>query len=112
MWLTNYVTQNSIKFPKAEKGKVMNSNADSVAVVSSGEHKQTKYCTPYGIVSRPPNGEYSVVLPLDDGEVSIGSVQSASNIEPGEIMLSSSGGASIMLKNNGKIFVNGEELKL
>ena len=30
-------------------------------------------------------------------------------LEPGEVMLYSAGGASIVLKNNGKVLINGRE---
>ncbi len=72
MWLMSYMTKNSIAPPNAVKGDVQGNDGSSV--VSSGEHKNLPICAPYGVLSIPPAGERAVVLPLDDGEVSIGSV--------------------------------------
>ena len=108
MWLMSYITKNSKSVPNAVKGSVSSVQSDGVSVISAGEHKQLKTCLPYGIVSVPPTGERAVVLPLDDGEVSIGVVQNSVALEEGEIMLFSKGGASITLKNDGKVYINGE----
>lgn len=109
MWLMNYITKNSITAPNAQKGNVTSANADNVAVVSSGEHKKLRNCMPYGIFSRAPVGEQAVVLPLDDGEVGIGVVAKNRAVEEGEVMLFSKGGASIVLKNDGRVLINGKE---
>ncbi|MCD8025629.1 MAG: hypothetical protein LUF33_01485 [Clostridiales bacterium] len=105
----SYITKNSMAPPNAVKGSVTNTQNDSLAVVASGEHKSLKPCLPYGIVSIPPIGERAVVLPLDDGEVSLGVIADGAGLEPGEVMLRSSGGAAIVLKNSGKVLINGEE---
>lgn len=110
MWLMNYITKNSITAPSAVKGGVKSSGHGTMAVVSSGEHKSLKSCLPYGVVSVPPTGECAVVLPLDDGEVSLGVIAKGQKLEEGEVMLFSKGGASIVLKNDGRVLVNGKEL--
>ncbi|MGN1432478.1 MAG: hypothetical protein ACI4XI_02135 [Ruminococcus sp.] len=112
MWLMNYITKNSLTSPSAVKGNVNKNDKDGTAVVSSGEHKRLKSCFPYGIISIPPTGERAVVLPLDDGEVGLGVIAGNVNLEEGELMLYSKGGASIVLKNDGKVLVNGQELSL
>ena len=68
-------------------------------------------CAPYGVLSIPPAGERAVVLPLDDGEVSIGVLAAAENLSEGEVMLRSSGGASIVLKNDGTVLINGRVIE-
>lgn len=110
MWLMNYITKNSLASPNAVKGNVNKNDKDGTAVVSSGEHKRLKSCFPYGIISVPPTGEHAVVLPLDDGEVNLGVIAESSNLNEGELMLYSKGGASIVLKNDGRVLVNGQEL--
>ena len=50
------------------------------------------------------------MLPLEDGEVCLGVIGSADGLEEGEIMLRSKGGASLVLKNDGRVLVNGREL--
>lgn len=112
MWLMNFITKNSIASPNAVKGNVKNAGSDSIAVASSGEHKKLKACMPYGVASVPPVGQKAVVLPLDDGEVNVGVITSGFDLEEGEVMLYSKGGASIVLKNNGNILVNGKVLSI
>lgn len=109
MWLMSYITKNSIGTPNAVKGNVSSANDEKLSVTSSGEHKKLRSCLPYGISSVPPIGECAVVLPLDDGEISLGVVTEKNNLLPGELMLYSKGGASIVLKNSGKVLINGKE---
>ncbi len=109
MWLTGYITKNSMSNKNAVKGNVSSSKNNRVSVESSCEHKQIKNCTPYGIVSVPPVGENAVVLPLEDGELNLGVIAKSHNLSEGEVMLFSKGGASIVLKNNGKVLINGKE---
>lgn len=110
MWLMNYITQNSMTAPSAVKGNVNKNDKDGIAVVSSGEHKKLKSCFPYGIISVPPTGERAIVLPLDDGEVGLGVIATNAELLEGELMLYSEGGASIVLKNDGRVLINGQEV--
>lgn len=108
MWLMNYITKNSISKPNAVKGSFSRGGSEGTAVVSSGEHKEVAQCLPYGVVSVPPNGENAVVLPLDDGEVMLGVIGQTTDLQPGELALVSKGGASVVLKNNGNVLINGK----
>ena len=107
MWLMNYITKNSITAPKAEKGGVK-SSGNTVSVDSSEEHREIKCCVPYGFASVVPVGESAVVLPLANGEVSLGVLAKNVELDEGEVMLSSKGGASIVLKNDGRVLINGK----
>lgn len=109
MWLMSYITKNSITSPNAVKGSVDGVKSDGLSVASSGEHKQLGSCLPYGIFSVPPVGQRAVVLPLDDGEISLGVLANSVTVEPGEIMLRSKGGATLVLKNDGRVIINGKE---
>lgn len=106
MWLLSCITKNSLAPLSAVKGNVYEKGT---AVASSGEHKSLRACLPYGIASIPPKNECAVVLPLDDGEVSLGVLADTEGLQEGELMLSSAGGASIVLKNNGTVLINGRE---
>ena len=110
MWLLNYIKKNSMTAPNAVKGNVNKNDKDGIAVSSSGEHKRLKTCFPYGVVSVPPTGQKAVVLPLEDGEVGLGVIAQNTELEEGELMLFSKGGASIVLKNNGQVLINGKEI--
>lgn len=109
MWLTRYITNNSIVSPEAFKGELNDSGTGGTAIDASGEHKALELCFPYGVVSVPPAGERAVVLPLDDGEVGLGVLKAATGLQEGELMLYSKGGASIVLKNDGRVLINGRE---
>lgn len=63
---------------------------------------------PYGFASVVPVGESAVVLPLANGEVSLGVLANNVELDEGEVMLSSKGGASIVLKNDGRVLINGK----
>lgn len=63
---------------------------------------------PYGFASVVPVGESAVVLPLANGEVSLGVLAKNVGLDEGEVMLSSKGGASIVLKNDGRVLINGK----
>ena len=107
MWLMNYITKNSITAPKAERGGVK-SSGNTVSVDSSEEHREIKCCVPYGFASVVPVGESAVVLQLANGEVSLGVLAKNVELDEGEVMLSSKGGASIVLKNDGRVLINGK----
>lgn len=109
MWLTGYITKNSMGTKNAVRGNVSSSDNSRISVESSCEHKQIKACVPYGMASVPPVGESAVVLPLDDGELSLGVIAKSHNLSEGEVMLFSKGGASIVLKNDGRVLINGRE---
>ena len=108
MWLVDYVTKNSFSKKDASCGNITLADTDSVAVCSSQEYRKLGVAAPYGIAYVPPIGEKSVVLPLDSGEICLGVISPAKGLNPGEIMLYSSGGASIVLKNDGRVLINGQ----
>ncbi len=109
MWLLDYVTRNSLKDRKPSKGEITSSDSNSVCVNSFYEHRDIEVVVPYGVYYNPPSKEESVVLPLNSSCVSIGVVQKAvGDLEPGEIMLKSKGGAKIVLKNDGSVEINGK----
>lgn len=107
MWIADYLTRNSITFPEAVSGNVVGSDRSKTAVVSSREHRGLKNIAPYGVISTPPVGTDAVVLPISDGEVCVGVVCTNEGLEPGELLLRSKGGASILLKNDGSVYING-----
>ena len=107
MWLMSYMTRNSLEKPAASKGTSAR-GAEGSSVTAAGEHKTLPLCLPYGVFSIPPDGCSAVVLPLDDGEVALGVTDNSANIESGEVALFSRGGASLILKNNGDVVINGQ----
>lgn len=107
MWIADYITKNSVSSPSAVCGSIVNSNGLKTAVKGSAEHNNLKTVAPYGVYSVAPKGEKAVVLPLADSEVCIGVTSGENNLEVGEVLLKSKGGASILLKNDGFVYING-----
>lgn len=108
LWLSDYVTKNSIKKNEPSIGSVTACDAKTVAVDASQEFRDMPIVAPFGIAYNPPKDEQSVVLPIGNGCVCIGVVTQSKELNPGELMLFSSGGASIVLKNNGDVVINGK----
>ena len=107
MWISDYVTKNSFSNNDAQSGSVTASSSTSTAVSSSNDYIGIKKIVPYGIAYVPPVGSETVVLPAKGERLCLGVVAQAKNLNPGEIMLFSSGGASIVLKNDGRVLING-----
>ena len=71
-----------------------------------------KLLTPYGMAVAMPIGEQVFMLPIGNTTLCMGTVQNTltENLQAGEIMLYSAGGASIVLKNDGRVLINGREV--
>ena len=116
MWLMHYITNNSLGAPPAEKGELSRSSTQT-AVASSGEHKNLEFCFPYGLASVPPNGERGVVLPLDDwmkdSRFGLGCglcICCSLRLHNDQFLRFFKGGASLVLKNDGRVLINGREV--
>ncbi len=107
MWILNYVTKNSLGEALPEKGRVTSSSDGKVHINASSDFAGIPIVAPYGISYAPPSGEDSVVINAGGNDVCLGTVAAKANLEPGELMLTSLGGASIVLKNDGGVYING-----
>ena len=111
MWISGYVTGNSFPAKKPSIGEVR-SVGDKVSVSASEEHRTLRVAAPFGIAYVLPVGESSVIMPTENGSICVGVVASPpEGLEPGEMMLYSSGGASIVLKNDGSVLINGRAVE-
>ncbi len=111
MWISkNIISQND--GISASSGKVGHSTNLRVSAVSGNGTGQLIMMTPPGIYSLPTGNQPSVVLQTKNGPVCIGMRMGAFSgvIEPGEIILRSSGGAEIRLSNDGNVYINGREV--
>ena len=111
MWISRYVTGNSFAAGRPAVGEVR-SAGDRVSVSASEECHSLPVIAPYGIAYVPPVGASSLVVPCDTGSVCLGVVTAPlEDLEQGELMLYSSGGARIVLKNDGRVLVNGRSVE-
>ena len=84
-----------------DRGKI------SAGIDEGLDRNQVLFFAPYGIASFPPKGE-DLLLLQDAGKLSCMGVRSTQNgLEEGELELFSSGGASILLQNDGSVVING-----
>ena len=90
----------------AEAGSVTISSDDHFETTTSASSRNIDCYGPFGIDYRFPLGTNVLVLPTSNGNVCIGAKVNSS-VEAGEIRLFSSGGASIILKNDGSVNING-----
>lgn len=92
-------------------GKVTGQSGASILVQGDTDYKNLPMAAPYGITWLPPEGKVAVVLSRGgDGQtdICIGTRLETAEIEPGELLLRSSGGATIHLKNTGEVVINGQ----
>ena len=111
MWLTSFMAKNIKEQVAATAGSVSGADSSTVQVEASQRHLNVPLIAPYGVVCVPPSGEQAVLVHTLSGDACVGVTSPAcSELEPGEIMLRSAGGATLVLKNDGRVLVNGKEL--
>lgn len=109
MWISRYVTGNSFSKDDPTLGEVRSAAAQKVSVSSTADYRSLPVLAPYGIAYVPVLGQSSLVLPTASGEVCLGVLSGPqAELSEGELMLYSSGGASIVLKNDGRVLINGK----
>lgn len=101
MWLTQKLqTQTETAVTEGEV-----SAKDELTVTDESVHVAPRQLAPYGYASLPPAGSRAVLVSgLCAG---VAAVQD-SRLTPGEVCLFSSGGAEILLKNDGSVVINGQ----
>lgn len=111
MWLSRKMK------PKAAKSMVETAASDSgidtmVAAFSGQGRGKCEIINPPGILSVPGKNNDIVVLPAEGRQLCIGVrvPYYENDIEPGEVLIRSDGGASIRLCNDGKVYINGREV--
>lgn len=110
MWLTSFLNKEKGS-GRATKGSITGVAEQSVQVDAATQHRDVMVVAPYGIAYVPPVGEGAVVVPFDGGEACVGVVSGVSHkLSRGELMLYSKGGASIVLKNDGSVLINGKQV--
>ncbi len=110
MWLTSFMAKNIKNSSSVSAGSITGARDGRVEVDSSSRHLDLPVVAPYGVVYVPPVGSQAVVVSTSMGEVCTGVVnKQVQGLKAGELMLCSAGGASIVLKNDGTVLINGKE---
>ncbi|MBQ2944277.1 MAG: hypothetical protein IJD93_06285 [Ruminococcus sp.] len=110
MWLTSFMAKNIREHSAASSGSVMGTKDGRLQVDATLSHHDLPLIAPFGVMYVPVTGEKAVTLETPSGEVCLGVVaKSPKELASGELMLCSKGGASIVLKNDGRVLINGKE---
>lgn len=107
MWISQQMIAAKKAKPQAQVGSVTGTQA-GIAVQGAGEYRNLSAAAPYGISFVPPDGAQAIVVSCGESNFCIGTVAENKNLQPGELMLYSAGGASIYLKNSGEVVINGQ----
>lgn len=111
MWINEYMTGNSFGAQTAAAGEIRSATNGNVGVSSTRDYGSLPLIAPAGIAYVPVIGASTMVMDAAGGTVCLGVIAPPpDNLEPGELMLYSAGGAKIVLKNNGKVLINGKEV--
>ena len=104
MWLSRRIVQETPELEPATLGTVSIGGEDA-AVVTDGEKRNARVISPGGYCWQP--SEADSVLVIKGNELYVpGMLQSGKALAPGEVMIYSRG-ASIRLRNNGTIEIDG-----
>ena len=94
MWLSRKLSQHEMQDVASAQDGTVTVEGGELAVFSSGEKREVKTAAPGGYEWQPKKGE-------DVG-------QSADDLAPGEVRIrSATAGTEIVLRNNGRIDING-----
>ena len=111
MWISRQISNACKLMKNAKIGKITATQNRTVTVQAEQEYREISNVAPFGIVSIPPVGEKAVITHTENGFVYAGVPACENDLEPGELMLFSRGGASIVLKNNGQVLINGKAIE-
>lgn len=110
MWLSKNIVKRNRSI-SCSAGKIKQSADRRIAASAVDGTGQFSLVAPSGMICIPKKDEEAVVIPTDSGRMCIGVriPENGYELEAGEVALYSAGGATIFLKNNGKVIINGEE---
>lgn len=105
MWLTKKLSKSQTSVKLADG--MVTSASNNTTVQAESEYRNVSVCAPFGISSLPPEDTKAVMI----NGLCIGVVVNSQGINHGELRLNSAGGAEILLKNNGEVWINGQCFK-
>ena len=104
MWISQKIIAAQSAKPSAELAKM----TGSAAAQGVNEYRGLPFAGPWGIAYLPPDAAQAVIVSTSAGDACIGTMAAGRDLKPGELLLYSSGGAELYLKNNGDIVINGQ----
>ena len=112
MWLSRKLSQHEMQDVASAQDGTVTVEGGELAVFSSGEKREVKTAAPGGYEWQPKKGEDVLVVrggTFGEEAYAVGAVgQSADDLAPGEVRIrSAAAGTEIVLRNNGRIDING-----
>ena len=105
MWISKRLSER--RSPAvSESGQITMTSNNRYEAASTVNARNIVAYQPYGYQACLPTGEETLLIPSADGLSAIGVKAKETALEAGEIMISSKGGASILLKNDGSVVIN------
>lgn len=105
MWLSREL-MNASPVSSAEEGITVSSGDGTVMEAGAAMNSRSVlHCQPYGYHSAIPKGERLILLSVNGTPAAVGTV-AHEPVNRGEVKITSLGGASIHLKNDGSIVLN------
>lgn len=105
MWLSRMLAADSETL-SAEHGTVTLNTAGGMETEGTASTRHLTLYAPYGYSAKVPVGEEVLLLALPDGLAVAGAKAREASLQSGEIEITSAGGASLLLKNNGSVVIN------
>ncbi len=111
MWMSNKLVSNEkFKREQSVSAEVSHVSNSKIMVQSSNEYRDISVIAPKGISYIPELGDQTLVLAVGEKSICPGVIMENKNLQPGELMLYSAGGANIILKNTGEVVINGQTI--
>ena len=106
MWLSKMLSLKGETSAQAEQGTVTRADGSGIEAGATVSQRDVESFAPYGYSACLPVGCEVALVSTLKGQLALGTKSNAQGLEQGEIKLSSLGGASIVLKNDGSVVIN------
>ena len=107
MWLSKQLVDDQKTTVDIQLADVTISETGELAASGNMEKRDIIIYAPYGIEAVPPDGSNIIAIDYERARICIGVKSGNFAIAPGEVRISSKGGAYIYLKNDGSVDING-----
>ena len=111
MWLSRKLSQHEMQDVASAQDGTVTVEGGELAVFSSGEKREVKTATPGGYEWQPRKGEDVLIVRggiFGEESYAVGVPEQANEaLAPGEVRIRSAAGAEIVLRNSGRIDING-----
>ena len=108
MWLGKKLSARQNRSAQPVEGMIFGEKDGELLMQSASEYRELPSAAPYGVKSLPPAGETAVGIASGGRNFCLGVTMDAAGLQPGELVLFSSGGAKITLTPDGKILLEGQ----